>query len=366
MHPSHLLWILMLTFAPTCMSAQLHAQGIAQQNVAKEKVGEQIVGERKAGEQPKDRQPVGDIVLQLATEQRDYFVNSQCSIPLLVRVRDDQRIMVSWRVRVANRTWQAGSRGLETTDRQAKMDIQFQAPAPKDGLVLKAALELEAISQDGQQSVRQVVQLGFFPRDPFALEHEWSKSLNVCVLESDSALRKCLQSIDFPYRAVRMSFTEPPAGLLIIGQDVTRNESSQTIIQKWQAASQPVLMLNTHTGLWQVSSEANWRLARVNLEPCSIDLEDDLSTIDITSCVTNRTASLLRKSSQYVCHIDDKEQGWQSLVVSEKRADKTDKESQFETRLAYHSLDVVSNWDTRPTPRYLLKSLLKTFSSNLP
>ncbi len=275
-----------------------------------------------------------------------------------------------WLLSADRQIFQRGSMRINVTpDKPGELSFEFRTPPVNAGVIAGAKLEVRIIDDQDQPVLAEEFRLWIYPENPFEIESAWLKSISIEFIEPNQALATRVKQLgpgSAAWQAERSRDTKP---VLVIGSQESWDAAVKQRIEQAVRDGQRVLSF----GVKQSTLELSFQNAIKDLDevPAAYvagksfvhQVDPRLSVTQLPAMGQCRITSVGSGALQldvknepsswiYVeCNFDRPEISTLSAFAKPKIVTRP--------QYIYCGLEIDSQWDESPTPRYLLARLLE-------
>ena len=287
-----------------------------------------------------------------------YFSNQQSSLKFSVQGIQQWVGSVQWTLYVGNRAINKGEKSLTLdSDNNNEFDILIAVPPVKDNLVLKAVLKIKLVNQNASDSIAFSNPLLIFGPDPFRHQQDWIRQANIQLYDPSGNTAEILTGSKVPFNRIRSLDIDrlDRNGFVMIGSSTSLSKRQGESLLRLVESGITVVCLAPAKGSFPLSFHHESRnrpvLMRFNDESIIKELNPALDSAGWgrEQNVVSSSLHLSGNKLGSVANIQTDNHGWPWLEIefSTSRA-----------KLIFAGFSIVPNWNTSPTPRYLLESIL--------
>ena len=284
----------------------------------------------------------------------DYFAGKPIIIELELSSDVNREIEVRWSIKLNSQSLIRRSSTLDLpADKPQLFQVEFEAPIPKDDLVLPCTLEVDVLGQKDELLVSYTKQIWFFPMDPFYENAHWLKTLDITLVDPLGETTELLEAFEVPFRKVAASPGSIGKGMLIIGAGARWDAVMEQLVRQAIVAGQPVLCFAPRKGELRIGSlQARSQMPEVSLRNLSFVRQLD-KRLSPSRCDSNGRCKIANDLGELIVTISDNDDGWHFLELKD-------------TKTNGHLILCCTSFDetNSPTPRYLLAKLFERLCSN--
>lgn len=273
------------------------------------------------------------------------------------RVESDELFVgrVVWNLTAKRRTLARGEQELRA-DRRTDVSIKLELDALRDEVILPAKLTATVVV-DNREVAREETSLRFFAEDPFARRANWLRSLDLTLFDPSGITAKRLSMAGIAFRETRnlKAIRKLDRGTLVIGAGVSLADHRGLASAAAAAAAQGtrVLWLNAAEGVFP--AEAFESSNHFALAGAAIIQQFDKRLDSIEWGGRELAGSRLRFGTvgkQASLEIGERGWSWADASWPESGG-----------RFIYCGFPIIKEWDTSPTPRYMLLRTLERLTA---
>lgn len=280
----------------------------------------------------------------------------------------EQKITLHFRARGAEKpvraTWALAfeervlTRGEAAVGPTGDISIPVAIPPVKAGVVLPLTLTVSIVGNNNTALASVEKRLWVYPTDVFANREEWLKNLKLRLYDPDGLTARRLDDAKIPYKRLGNAdaLAEGEPGIAIVGEGLSFEEyrGLPEAMMRAVAAGHSVLCLAPVAGVLPLpGSEGTEGALPSALKLRRADIISELDKRLDTSWPQGppATSTLVLKASrnQVVVQVERSDGNWSWLECDYNEG---------RSALVVCSFNIMAQWDTSPTPRFLFARLL--------
>jgi hypothetical protein len=271
---------------------------------------------------------------------------------------------LGWSLHIDERIVSRGEVAVDSApDRPAKATVRLAMPAVRHGVIQQATLSVEVHAGDASKAVAKLERtIWIYPEDVFADRSAWLAGLKITLFDPQQQTSERFSKAGIPFRLARtaVALSETREGLVIVGEEVslaTQRDLAETLVRLAEAG-RAVLCLAPAEGRWplpdgeQPDDRRPVLMLRGNEMIGELDKRLDAEAwLGVEQPVRSRLNWKVDRSGLGLAVSTG--QGWPWLELRYPHSG---------GRLLICGYAIVRDWESGPTPRYLLSRILERLS----
>lgn len=268
---------------------------------------------------------------------------------------------VAWRLSVAGRTIARGEAALNLSTSDSKnIAVALEIPPVKDGVVMQASLSINVYTSSDAEVATHTKDVWVWSDDPFAGKTKWLKKRNIHLFDPEGLTSELFEANDIPFDRIYNlnTIADIREGLLIIGEGASFHDyrALAEVLFAVAADGVPVLCLAPVDGEFEIPGTGDGEAgdpAALHLRRADIikqlDKRLDAAAWPMVGRVASRSLHATgSRGGRVLGVVGEDANGWPWL------------DAVFESgNVVICGFDIVKNWDTGPTPRFLFARILE-------
>jgi hypothetical protein len=264
----------------------------------------------------------------------------------------------AWRLASDGRTLARGETKMAVGAGQTgTVKLSVPLPPVKDGVVLKTRLHVSILADDTAIASHEKT-VWIFPRDPFAGRSDWLKSLKIVVFDPEKRTLKILAQLKIPHEELGNvdSIPEMKSGTLIVGEGVSFQDypALPEALTRAAARGVAVLCLAPSAGTFPIPGTENAKLP----VPQGLSLRHSDVIADLDKRLDSKAwpggkmilGTLVVRGETGLVQGEVAANGWPWFEATYTAP---------RGRLILCGFGIVSQFESTPTPRFLLARILE-------
>ena len=302
------------------------------------------------------------VSLAIQEKWSNVYGDQECVFHAELSSREGFAGRLGWQFDTHGRTLRPGEAQI-AVPAGASLSVKMRVAVPpvKTGVTVSGTLAVRAYEEAGDKLVASLRKdICVFSRDAFADRGEWLKALNIRLLDPKETTGEILEKANVPFGSIGSidALPEVKTGLIIIGEGVSFRDyrALGEMMVRAAAAGRFVLCLAPEEGEIAVPGMGQSELPEpeaVHLRRQdvirSLNKKLDADAWPPDGKVVNSRLNLLGERGPVIAEITDGQSGWSWVEI----------EYEGGGRLVICGFAIIEKWETGPTPRYLLLSILE-------
>jgi hypothetical protein len=245
----------------------------------------------------------------------------------------------------------------QADSRAVRVDVAI--PPVRDGITVELQFRLQLVEPSGQIAADHERALRIFSRDPFAARRQWIEDREISLYDPDGDTAKVLDALQIPYDSPRnlSNLLETTEGVVLVGAGLSWQAPANlaTVLTDLARQGHRVICLAPEAGHLafpateeEVDPPASLTFRRADVIG-ELDKRLDAHAWPPDGQIVRSGMTVVSRRGQVVLSVDDSPAAWPWIEVGYPGGG----------RLTICGLAIIEKWDSGPTPRYLLASMLE-------